>query len=157
MRHAKSSWKQLFRDHERALTDRGHSSAKTMGTWLKRSGHLPQEALISTARRAIETFKGLGVATERVEFLPSLYHPSAQDLLSALQSATAPSVLLISHNPGITEFAELLARNVPSNHRFYDFPTCAAWVGAFDINVWKNLCFKTGSTLDFAIPREIAS
>ena len=105
----------------------------------------------------METFKGLGFTAEKVEFLPSLYHPSARDLISALQSATAPSVLLISHNPGITEFAELLARNLPSNHQFYDFPTGATWVGAFNIDVWKNLCFKTESTLDFAIPREMAS
>ena len=157
MRHAKSSWDQPVADHDRALNDRGYSSARTMGVWLKSCGHLPQEALISTARRTRDTFYGLQVTTEHVEFMSSLYHPSVQNLLSALQSATAPSVILISHNPGITEFAGLLARDLPSHDRFYDFPTCATWVGEFDIGFWKDLRFKTGNTLDFATPREIAA
>ena len=155
MRHAKSSWDQAVGDHDRALNDRGYSSARTMGVWLKRCGHLPKEALISTARRTRETFYELGVTAENVEFMSSLYHPSAQHLLSALKSATAPSVILISHNPGITEFARLLAKHPPSHNRFYDFPTCATWVSAFDIDFWKDLHFNSGNTLDFAIPREI--
>ena len=157
MRHAKSSWDQPVADHDRALNDRGYSSAKIMGAWLKRSGHLPQEALVSTARRTRDTFYGLGVTTENVEFVSSLYHPNAQNLLSTLQSATAASVILISHNPGITEFAELLARHPPLHDRFNNFPTCATWVSVFDIGFWKDLRFKTGDTLDFAIPREISS
>ena len=156
MRHAKSSWDQLVGDHERALNNRGYSSARTMGVWLKRCGHLPQEALVSNARRTRDTFYELGITTKNVEFLSSLYHPSTHNLLSALRSATAPSVILISHNPGVTELAGLLAKHPPSHDRFYDFPTCATWVGAFDIDFWKDLHFKTGNTLEFAIPREIA-
>ena len=84
MRHAKSSWDQPVGDHDRTLNI-GYSSARTMGVWLKTLRTSSQEALISTARPYKGYLLGLRIPTENVE-LSSLYHPSAQDLLSALQS-----------------------------------------------------------------------
>ena len=78
MRHAKSGWDDPVEDHDRPLNSRGRISAEVMGKWLQAKGHLPQEALVSTARRTTETFRGLGIAPQKVKFLSSLYHPSAQ-------------------------------------------------------------------------------
>ncbi|MFZ8970550.1 MAG: SixA phosphatase family protein, partial [Paracoccaceae bacterium] len=113
MRHAKSGWDDPVEDHDRPLNSRGRISAEVMGKWLQAKGHLPQEALVSTARRTTETFRGLGIAPQKVKFLSSLYHPSAQGLFAALRSATEQTVLMVSHNPGIAEFAELLAKQPP--------------------------------------------
>jgi len=62
---------------------------------------------------------------------------------------------MVSHNPGIAEFAELLAKQPPTHERFYDFPTCATWVCGFDVGRWKDLQMNSGINLDFAIPREL--
>jgi len=155
MRHAKSGWDDPVEDHDRPLNSRGRISAEVMGKWLQAKGHLPQEALVSTARRTTETFRGLGIAPQKVKFLSSLYHPSAQGLFAALRSATEQTVLMVSHNPGIAEFAELLAKQPPKHERFFDFPTCATWVCGFDVGRWKDIQINSGINLDLAIPREL--
>ena len=59
MRHAKSSWNEPVSDHERPLNVRGRAAAQAMGNWLRENDFLPEEALISTSERTLETFKGL--------------------------------------------------------------------------------------------------
>ena len=120
MRHAKSGWDDPVEDHNRPLNSRGRISA-SHGEMVARKGTSPQEALVSTARRTTETFNGLGIAPQKVKFLSSLYHPSAQGLFIALRSATEQTVLMVSHNPGIAEFAELLAKQPPNTKDFLIF------------------------------------
>ena len=155
MRHAKSGWEDPVEDHYRPLNKRGRICAEVMGKWLQAKGYMPQEALVSTARRTTETFHGLGIAPQKVKFRSSLYHPSAQGLFTALRSGTEQTVLMVSHNPGIAEFAELLAKQPPTHERFYDFPTCATWVCGFNVSCWKDLQMNSGINLDFVIPSEL--
>src|SRR5512132_2493363 len=51
LRHAKSAWPDLP-DHERPLAGRGRRDAPVMGRWLRTAGHVPDQVLCSTARRA---------------------------------------------------------------------------------------------------------
>ena len=60
MRHAKSSWADPGqRDLDRPLNKRGRRSAALVGGWLKRKGYRPDQALVSSARRAQETWSGV--------------------------------------------------------------------------------------------------
>ena len=62
MRHAKSSWADPGqRDFDRPLNARGVRSAPLLGAWLRERGHVPDAALVSTARRTRETWAGLGL------------------------------------------------------------------------------------------------
>src|SRR4249919_2827877 len=56
LRHAKSAWPDLP-DHERPLAGRGRRDAPVMGRWLRAAGHVPDQVLCSTARRARETWR----------------------------------------------------------------------------------------------------
>ena len=155
MRHAKSNWKLPGPDHNRDLNKRGVASAKAMGNWLKERNFIPHEALISTSKRTRKTFETLSINTKRKVFLKELYHPSVHTLMKVLSNAHEQTVLLVSHNPAIAEFAKALAEAAPSHERFRDYPTCSTWVAEFDIRSWEEVRFGTGHTLDFGIPREV--
>jgi len=117
MRHASARPGQD--DRERPLSPEGRSEALASGRALQAlaaHGFRPEQALVSPARRARETFAGvrealasLGAATED----DALYLASASRLLGRLQrlpDATA-QVLLVGHNPGLAELArELVGR-----------------------------------------------
>ena len=58
LRHAKAeSASSTGRDIDRPLTERGHRDAAIMGRVLAQAGFIPDLALVSTARRAQETWE----------------------------------------------------------------------------------------------------
>jgi phosphohistidine phosphatase len=155
MRHAKSAWNNPVSDHERDLNERGRHSADAMGKWLQSSSYLPDEALVSTALRTRETYDRLNLQTEQVTTVAQLYHASAQVFLECLQKAKGHTVLILGHNPGISEFAYEMAASQPEHSRFDNFPTCATWVADFAIKDWKDARQGIAVSVDFAIPREL--
>lgn len=154
-RHAKSSWKQLdLPDHARPLNKRGRASAEAIGDWLRSESWVPDELLSSDAARTRETAALMGFDVDPV-FLAALYHAGSTMMLKHLQSATGATVMMIGHNPGIAEFAERLARDLPAHRRFLDYPTCATTLFEFDADNWADVSFGTGKVRDFVIPREL--
>ena len=113
LRHAKSAWPDLP-DHERPLAGRGRRDAPVMGRWLRAAGHVPDQVLCSTARRARETWElaqpGLGAAPP-VSFEDRVYGASAAQLLDLARHAppAAKTLLIVGHDPGIPGLALLLA------------------------------------------------
>lgn len=157
MRHAKSSWGDPSADdHARVLNGRGRISADAMGDWLRARDYLPDLALVSDAARTRETFARLGLLCD-ARFSAALYHASTPAMMSLLRSATGDTVLMVGHNPGIAEFAEMLVQEPPGHTRFFDYPTCATTVMDFDILDWDALTPGSGRVLDFIIPREITA
>ena len=157
MRHAKSSWDDFNQpDHARPLNKRGRMSAQALGKWLKENKLLPDEVLCSSAARTRETYDRLMLPTApETRYLDALYHASADTMLHHLQSAKAPTVLMVGHNPGIAYFAEKLAKH-PANHpRFVDYPTGATTVFRFDLTDWNDARFESGDVTHFIIPREL--
>ena len=61
MRHAKSNWSGDSPDFDRPLNPRGVSSARALGNWLRVNDLLPDFALVSAAKRTVETFKELKI------------------------------------------------------------------------------------------------
>ncbi|MAI58800.1 MAG: phosphoglycerate mutase [Rhodobacteraceae bacterium] len=155
MRHAKSDWNLPVSDHNRDLNERGRTSAKAMGKWLKELDFIPEQALVSTSKRTRKTFEYLSIKPKRLEFIKKLYHPSVYALLNTLKGANGQTVLIISHNPAIAEFAENLAIKSPNHKLFYKYPTCATWVAELEIKSWEEVQFGTARTLEFGIPREV--
>lgn len=154
MRHAKSSWKDAsLHDHDRPLNKRGQQSAKVMGDWLRQHDYLPGQVLSSTSRRTMQTFAGLDLPMP-VQFTKALYHAGPNEMLSVLHQAKAPDVLMLGHNPGIADFAEMLLSTPPSHPRFTDYPTCATTVIRWNSSDWTQIGWRDGQPIDFAIPRE---
>jgi phosphohistidine phosphatase len=160
-RHAKSSWDDpTTPDHDRPLNDRGKAAAADLGQWLASRGYVPDEVLCSDALRTRKTFSGIAPAlpgTPVLELKPALYHAGPDVMLAVLRHARHDTVMMIGHNPGIAEFAHRLVSHTPQSTDFARYPTGATLVVDFAAEAWSDVGFGQGVTVDFTVPRELAS
>lgn len=160
-RHAKSSWDDpTAPDHDRPLNERGKAAAADLGQWLASRGYVPQQVLCSDAERTRKTWAGIAPSlpgTPVMELKPALYHAGPDVMLAVLRHATAETVMMIGHNPGIAEFAERLVAHAPLHAEFARYPTGATLVVDFAIENWAQSGFGAGTVIDFTIPREIVA
>lgn len=158
-RHAKSSWDDpLTPDHDRPLNERGKAAAADLGIWLASRGYVPDEVLCSDALRTRKTWSGIAPAlpgTPLLHLKPALYHAGAEVMLAVLRHATADTVMMIGHNPGIADFARRLVAHPPANLEFSRYPTGATLVCDFAVDSWHDADFGQAATVDFIIPSEI--
>ena len=126
VRHAKSDWGDPgLPDHERPLNARGAANAPMMARRLADTGITVDRIVSSTAVRARTTAAAFGAALGcEVELEPHLYDSSANTLLEAAVAAgteaRAHTIMLVAHNPGITDLASRL-----STGGIEHMPTCA--------------------------------
>ncbi len=158
-RHAKSSWGDpALDDHERPLNARGEKSAKAIGRWLAKRGHVPDTALVSSARRTRQTWKRVAKAFDPApepRIIDALYLAEPDVLMETLRSAEGGTVMLIAHNPGIAYFAQGLVAALPGDARYERYPTGATAVIAFDTPDWASVTWTTGQVVDLAFPRDL--
>jgi phosphohistidine phosphatase len=159
MRHAKSSWADPGqRDLDRPLNKRGRKGAALVGAWLKAGTYRPEAALVSSARRAQETWAGVVTATGAAPttYLPELYHAAAETMLGVLRAAPdAATVLILGHQPGIGSFARRLLADPPASKGFAKYPTAATAVIDFDVAEWAAVGWGAGRLVDFVVPRDL--
>ena len=158
MRHAKSSWKEPLPDHERPLNKRGKRAAKAIGNALKEREIYPDRILASDARRARTTakrvLKALGADHEiPLELIPALYEANGEEILEMVRSrgGTARRILLIGHNPAVSDTAVLLG----GDSRFDWLPTGAVVGLEFPIDEWRDLEEGSGRVVLTLTPREL--
>lgn len=157
-RHAKSDWDDpLLDDHDRPLNLRGLADAPRLGVWLAEQGLSPGQALVSTARRATETWAGMSPALPgcAASFHAALYHAEPSTILKQLAKAETETVLIVAHNPGIAVLSEAMLSQAPDHHRFAVFPTGATLIAEFDTDSWRNLRPGTGRAVGFTVPRDL--
>jgi phosphohistidine phosphatase len=142
VRHAKSSWKdERLDDHDRPLAPRGHRDAPRIGKRLARRGLDPDLLLTSTAARARATADylaaALGLGSSRIRVERRVYLASPGELLDIITGLDDElgSVLLVGHNPGLTELANML---LPSLH-LDNLPTAGVVAIKCDTARWQNL------------------
>jgi phosphohistidine phosphatase len=146
MRHADAEWKDPeMTDFDRPLNRRGNSEAEGMSRRLVELKLIPTILLTSSARRAQQTAdivaRELGVAARIVRREEALYLAAAVDVLRIVHTTgpRIPHLMIVGHNPGITEVANLLA---PSAH-VADLATAAMCSLTFDARTWTGVCAKT--------------
>lgn len=158
-RHAKSSWDDpLTPDHDRPLNERGRAAAADLGQWLASRGYVPGEVLCSDSLRTRKTWSGIAPAlpgTPVLELKPALYHAGPEVMLAVLRHASADTVMMIGHNPGMAEFAARIVAHAPLNPEFARYPTGATLVVDFAASSWADVGFGQGVVDDFIVPREI--
>ncbi|SLN38173.1 2,3-bisphosphoglycerate-dependent phosphoglycerate mutase [Pseudoruegeria aquimaris] len=158
-RHAKSAWDDpLADDHDRKLNDRGTRAATAIGAWLARQGYVPRQVISSSATRTRETWALIAEQLEappEASFTRRLYHAPALRMLSVLQEATAPCVLMLGHNPGIADFAEQILAEPVKDGAYFQYPTCATAVVDFTASSWAQVQTGTGELVDFIVPRRL--
>jgi phosphohistidine phosphatase len=118
VRHAHAEWPAYRgRDFDRPLTERGLEQARATGREINTAGLLPRRILASSARRTEQTARilmdQLQLPPDTLQLLDSLYNADAATLRAALRSADARSspVLVVAHNPGISELARMLSED----------------------------------------------
>ena len=114
LRHAKSSWKQDVKDHQRRLNRRGREAARRVGRHFPETAGTLDLILCSSALRARETmdlFLAELVIRPRSKIEDELYAASQEKLIERLRRLPEDevNVLLVGHNPGLHELAILLA------------------------------------------------
>ncbi|NNJ66577.1 MAG: histidine phosphatase family protein, partial [Boseongicola sp.] len=83
------------------------------------------------------------------------YLASAQTIFGVLRTQSAPSLMVICHNPGIADFAKRITSAPHPHPRFNDYPTCATAIITFDAPDWSELDWATGQVTDFTVPRDL--
>jgi len=158
-RHAKSGWSDPdLDDFDRPLNSRGKKSAPAIGNWLAEKDEIPDEVILSGARRTVDTWAGIASRLPKVAQMrssPALFHAGSATILGVLHGATGPTTMLIGHNPGFAEFAGQIVRRPPDHPRFADYPTCATAVIRFEADSWVNIDWGQGEVMDFVVPREL--
>ena len=116
VRHAHAEWPNYSgKDFDRPLTARGEEDALATAREIVTAGVRPDLLLSSTARRARETAqilaREIGLTAGAVRFSDRLYNASASALEAATQDAAGRSrhIMLVAHNPGISDFARRLS------------------------------------------------
>jgi len=122
LRHAKSSWDTPgLADKERPLNERGFRDAPAMAMRLQEAAIRPSLILSSPAVRAWETAK---VVAQQIsyplEFLQreaDLYLASRRTLMEVIsrQDNGFNSMLVVAHNPGLTDLANYLVAGLTDN------------------------------------------
>lgn len=164
LRHAKSAWPDGVADHDRPLAERGRKAAPLLGAHMRRNGLIPELAIVSTARRAQETWalvKGFLPPSIPVRATRDIYEVEAATLLTTLRTVDPAirSLLVVGHNPGMEDLAHLLAgvgKQEALAHMRQKFPTAALAVFEFDASGWQALAAGGCRLTDFATPRQLA-
>lgn len=116
-RHAHADWPGYQgRDFDRPLTPRGEQDAQQAGAAMRIAGHVPVLLLASPARRTRQTAEiiaqELALPATAIHFEEALYNASAAVLEAQLRQAAEQRhglLLLVAHNPGISQLAQQLA------------------------------------------------
>jgi phosphohistidine phosphatase len=138
LRHAKSSWKAAnLEDFDRPLNKRGLADAPVMGNRFAARGQIPDRVITSPAARAQETthlFCGaFSYPPDRILLERRIYGTPASILIPLLHDFDDDwqHVLLVGHNPALSELAHLLG-----GYQGEDLPTCTLLQLTFPIDHW---------------------
>lgn len=156
LRHAKSGWSDTgMRDFDRPLSKRGTHDASCMGKLLHDKGIQPDLMISSDAVRALTTAKlvahELAYPTEHIHTSHALYLAPPDILLDAINNISSDyeNVLLVAHNPGMTELANRLSKMHIDN-----LPTCGVFRVETALPEWSAFGTTPASFIDFLSPKQ---
>lgn len=140
VRHAKSDWNDSsLADFDRPLNERGKTDAPVMAHRLLDKKIKIDAFISSPAKRAKKTASVFAKEYKRekedVIFKPELYG-AGEEVLFDVISHTANKfehIAIFCHNPGITDFANLL-----TDARIDNIPTCGIFAVQVDCKHWTD-------------------
>lgn len=126
-----------------------------MGNRLKERQVVPDLMLSSPAERAITTCKIIAAEIQyppgKIKTDKNLYHAEDAEILRIIQALDNKytCVFIFGHNPGLTDFVNLLADADIDN-----IPTCGVVACALDIQSWDEATRKKGVVTLFDYPKK---
>lgn len=156
VRHAKSAWSDAtLRDFDRPLNKRGEHNAAEMGARLKARSLVPQQVISSPARRALRTAQLVAAQFDypaaNIEIVDELYEAGTGDWLALIGalSESLECVLVVGHNPTVTELASLLCPAA----RIDNVPTCGVLHLGYGNTPWRAVAGARPLEWDFDYPK----
>ncbi len=155
IRHAKSDWGVAVDDFDRPLNERGKRDAPVMAKRLKARGAAVDAFISSPAKRALKTAKifaeEFGLPSDQIVRRPELYMAPPATFYTVLADLDNRfnSVIIFSHNNGITEFANSLGLA-----RIDNMPTCSVFAFTVD-GSWDQIRTAHKGFLFFDYPKNI--
>ena len=131
-------------DLDRTLTEAGRTQAKELGKFLKHQNLKLDLVLSSTAVRARETTEVLLASAEitaAAQYEHAIYEGSAAGLLQLISQLenSAPTVLVVGHNPAMEELVHLLTGQAEQ------MSTCTLAKITFATDKWNELTPGSGT------------
>lgn len=141
-------------DFERRLDRRGRHEAEAMAERARDLGLTPDHLISSPADRAIATArefaKALDFPLPRIRHDDRVYLAEPEQLVAILRSvpAGARRVMLVGHNPGISQLARWL-----TGEDVGDLPTAALYAASAELVRWADLRAGAFERTHFEHPR----
>lgn len=159
IRHGNAEWKDAsIADFDRPLNKRGMSEAEGIAKLLLENDLVPDLLLASTAKRTQQTAEILGRVLElpvrRVKLSEQLYLARAEVILSLVR-LTGPKVkhlVVVGHNPGISELARELA---PADAGIGELSTASACTLTFVSGSWADLAAPAARAVRYDPPAKL--
>lgn len=154
LRHAKSAWPDGVADHDRPLSGRGRRDAPAVGRWLREQGVSVELALVSSARRTVETAELVDAELDpppRRVISDDVYHAGAGDLLDRIRELPddVGTAMVVGHNPSVGMLASVLD---DSSGGLLEFKTSA--VAVFEVGArWAEANAGCARLVAAAVPR----
>lgn len=136
IRHCKSSWSDLnLNDFDRPLNNRGVQDGNLMSKELSKKIDKVDLLFSSSSKRTRLTadFFIEVINIKKINFMDELYHSSSENIINILKkiSNTKKSVIVIGHNPGLTDLVNKL-----TSINLYNLPTCGVAIINLNIKNW---------------------
>lgn len=156
VRHAKSSWKYpKLDDFERPLNKRGRKNTPLMGKILKKIKVFPDIVISSPANRAAMTARIIAdkikYPLDKIRYSETLYEFSTNAVMHFIEQLdnTLKKVMVVGHNPAITDMANYFGGEPISN-----IPTCGIYCVNLDISSWGKIFENCGKLKFFEFPKK---
>jgi len=163
-RHAKAARSgRGIEDRPRALIERGRKDSAKIGTYIGADALTPDRVLVSPAVRTQQTweFSAPGMRmTVDAETVDQLYDATPEAIMAVIKEApaSAHSLLVIAHNPGLHELALTLVAsgNVDERGRLKQkLPTAGLVIIDFAIDDWRELRPQSGRLDRYITPKRM--
>ncbi len=154
IRHAKSDWSNAFLDDfDRDLNKRGKKSITIMAKVLKEKKIKPDIIISSPAKRTKSTIERLLKKLEfkeKITYLNKLYLADSEAILSIIKNIDNKydSVFIIGHNPGLTDFVNLM-----TNVNINNIPTLGIIEMKCESEEWRDCKYHKAKVEFFIYPK----
>ena len=163
-RHAKAERSEPgMEDRARALIERGRKDAGKIGTYMAGHALVPDRVVISPAARTQETWKFASTAFRPAPAAMTaepLYDATPHGIFALIKDtpASAHTLLIIGHNPGLHELALMLiaSGDVDTRERLREkLPTSGLVIIDFAFDNWGKLHPQSGRLERFVSPKSL--
>jgi phosphohistidine phosphatase len=164
LRHAKAERPEPgVEDHSRVLIERGRKDAAKIGAYMAGHALVPDRVVMSPSARTQETWKFAATAfrpTPAAMSAERLYDATTHDILGVIKDtpASAHTLLVIGHNPGLHEVTLMLiaSGDIDTRERLREkLPTSGLVMIDFAFDDWGKLHPQSGRLERFVSPKSL--